>query len=504
MTSIYDLMKRYVGHRVSIMTHSQTRLVGEVASIHDDGVRLTNTLEHSESEDHGWYAQICHAHPEDDARPRHAESLVSWHAILAATCLDDDIVPPQASSEDKVEDDAPDPFVIVNTDGDLTAYDSEGESQQIPTDRFLLEIGAQLIPLMATEGGRPMVEQIRKLRRRHANQAGWSFPTLRVRDNLKLSPNGYRVLINGCQVASSQAQPDCYLAISTDETDDPLEGQKTTEPAFGLTAYWIDGEQRHHAELLGYTVVDPPAVIVTHLAEVLRRYGAELLGYEHVQQLLDDAEQVTPTVVRELTKGTGSLPTIHYVLRRLLEEGISLKGLVSILECLGHHKRTSSDLENLTSAVRVSIGRQICEPFRDHKGRVRAVVFHPAAERRLAESFDVNLDDDTLERVLKCLSKRFSPQEKLHEGTALLVDTSLRYRLRKQIARALPDVPVIAYQEIPSDLMLHPLHVIQLNELDSVHEATDNSLKDNENPAGKQPTPKITGFAQPAIPRQPR
>ena len=429
MSSIYNLMERYVGRRVSITTHSQMRLIGEVASIHDDGVLLIDTVEQNELEDQGWYAQICHAHPEDDTRPRQAESLISWHAILIASCLDDDIAPPQppAEEEEEAEGSLPEPFVIITNGGDLTAHDAEDGRLPIRTDRFLLEIGVRLIPLMRSEDGKRMLERIGELRRHHTRQSGWTFPTLRIRDNMNLDENGYRFLIDGCRVASAHVQPGYCLAIASDETADSLDGQETTEPSFGLPAYWIDSEQRGDAELRGYTVVDPPAVIVTHLAEVLRRYGAELLGYEQVRQLLDRVEEVAPTVVRELMRGTGAVPTTHYVLRRLLEEGVSLKGMAGILECLGHHKRTISDLEKLTRVVRVSIGRQICEPFRDGEGRVRVVVFHPAAEQRLVESLKSKTDGDTLECLVKCLSKQFPSREKVHEGTALLVDTSLRW-----------------------------------------------------------------------------
>ncbi len=500
---MYDLMQRYVGHRISITTYSHTRLIGEVASIHADGVLLIDTVEVNELEDQGWYAQICDAHPEDDTRPHQVESLISWHAILVATCLDDDIAPPP-SAECKTKKSIAKASVIVNSGRDTAEHDAKDGNRPGMADRFRLEIGAQLVPLMAADNEKPLVKRVKDLRREHAEKVGWSFPPLRIRDNLELNQNGYRVLIDGCQVAAAQVQPGRYLAISNGETTDSLDGQETTDPVFGLTAYWVDSEQRAEAEQRSYTVVDATTVIITHLGEVLRRHAAELLGYEQVQELLDNVEEVAPTAVREVIDGIGAVRTTHYVLRRLLEEGVSLRGLVAMLECLGHHKRTTSDLEKLTGAVRASIGRQICEPFRDERGRVRAVVFHPLAERRMTELCNTGAEPATLERLLECLSKRFCQQVNAYEDTALLIDTSIRHCVWKQINRALPDVRVIAYQEIPSDLLLEPVDLIELDELEPGKEVSDASIEDTANQNRRKPDDRVLESARTTIPKQPR
>ena len=398
----------------------------------------------------------------------------------------------------------PEASVIIRNGSIEPSGDTEVESLLRPSDRFQMEIGAQLIPLMKVKDSVPLDERIGSLRREMALEGGWCFPPLRIRDNCKLDPNGYRILIDGCQVAADEVQLGHYLAISNDKEDDSLEGTETTEPVFGLPAHWIDAEQRRGAELRGYTVVDAPTVIVTHLGEIVRRHAAELLGYEQVRRLLDRVEEETPTVVREIIDGTGAVRTTHYVLRRLLEEGVSLKGLVGILECLGHHKRTISDLEELTGAVRASIGRQICEPYRDDQGRVRAVVFEPKAEQRLTELCNTATDVGTLERLLESLIRRFPPKDEGHKDTSLLVDASIRHRVWRQINRCLPDVRVIAYQEIPTDLLLEPVDMIRLEELEPSETAPDDSPEYSEALTSEEPEAKATELAESHIPRQPR
>ena len=506
MSSIYELMTRYVGRWVSITIHSHLRLIGKVDSVHEDGVLLTDTLQQDELEEQGWYANICNAHPEDDTRPRQAESLICWHAIQVVTCLDDDIAPPEppVQEDEEEEDKLPAPFVIVNTGQGLTAHDVEEEAPLIPGDRFLMEIGVGLIGMMRSDDGDSVIRRIANLRREQARQAGWYFPPLRIRDNLTLEQADYRILIDGCLVAAARLQPGRYLAISSDDTPQALQGEETTDPAFGRTAYWIDTEQRQDAEQQGYTVVDPPTVIVTHLGEILRRYGAELLGYEQVQRLLTHVEDAAPIVVRELIDGTGAVRTVHYVLRRLLEEGISLRASTRILECLAHHKRTISDLEELTRAVRVSIGRQICEPFRDDRGRVRAVVFYPEAERHLVESCHSPIDDHTLEGLFTCLGQYFSLQERVDEGAALLVDGSIRYSVWKHLARPFPGVRVIAYQEIPADLILEPVHMIRLEELTGQQDVGDALQADETIASGEEADVETAGSASRTVRRQPR
>jgi hypothetical protein len=568
--NIGKLLQRYVGRRVWVSTYSHAKIVGEVASVYEDCVRLVNTSVVNELEDQGWYAQMREADSEDYAGPRQAESLIPLHSILVATCLDDDVPLPLPEEEDPSGGE-PRATAVITSGADETRRDMDSSGDGLPVDRFSLEIGPRLVPLVASEpgnapartgdgtspksssvtvvtnipreailphspgdsaalakalerlsaglktGGKPnpgkpdhlLKERIAGLRRDIAAKAGWVFPVLRIRDSLQLEPEAYRILIHDCEVSRGRIVPGSYLAIAPNDDLQPLLGEETIEPAFGLRAYWIQPEDRRRAALMGYTVVEALAVIVTHLGEVIRRHAAELLGYEQVAELLQRVQQTSPTLVQELIPNVMSIRTVHYVLRRLLEERVSLKSLVAVLECLGQYGGSAEDLEGLLAVVRVCIGREICAPYRDEQNRVRAMVFHPSADQRMQELLADDFDPwqaGGLERLIACLRQRWEPTLRVGREAALVVDGAWRYRFWRRVHPVLPDLSVIAYSEIPPECTLDVVEIIQLEDLENsgLHTPEEtlvpaglSSLGAETADAGSEPA----GTASPRLPR---
>ncbi len=339
----------------------------------------------------------------------------------------------------------------------------------LQADRISLEIGAALIPLVTAKRGPGLLDRIGGLRRDLARQSGLWVPAVRVRDNIQLEPQAYRVLIGGREVARGDVRPDLWLAI------DPggaaritLTGENAREPAFGLPAKWIAEGERNRAEMAGYTVVDAPSVIITHLGEVVRRHASELLSREDLKAMVDKVRETAPAVVDELIPNVITMGTLHRVLTLLLEERVPISNLSRILESLASHAATIKDVSELTERVRVDIGRAVVDRFRDPSGRIRAIVLDPRLEvelRRLVQNQQLALDPARLEQMTVRLAAEIRKANARGHEVALLCDASLRRAIRHAVARALHDLTVVSYQEIPTDLLMEPVAVIRPEDL---------------------------------------
>ncbi|QJW94397.1 flagellar biosynthesis protein FlhA [Frigoriglobus tundricola] len=295
------------------------------------------------------------------------------------------------------------------------------------------------------------------------------MPAVRVRDNIQLDPTAYRVLIGGREVARGDVRPDLWLAIDPGGAAKiPLAGEVTREPAFGLPARWIGDADRNRAEAAGFTVVDAPNVIITHLGEVVRRHAGELLSREDLKAMVDKVRETSPAVVDELIPGVMTMGLLHRVLTLLLDERVPVSNLPRIMESLATHAPTVKDPADLAERVRVDIGRSVVDRFRDPNGRIRAVVLDPRLEvelRRSVQGPQLVLDPTRLEQLTLRLSDELRKASARGYEVALLCDASLRRALRHALARALADLVVVAYQEIPTDLLMEPVAVIRPEEL---------------------------------------
>ncbi len=338
----------------------------------------------------------------------------------------------------------------------------------LQSDRIGLEIGARLIPLVDNRRGTGLVDRIGGLRRDVARQSGLWVPAVRVRDNIQLEPDCYRILIGGREVARATIRPNLWLAIDPGTARITLAGEDAREPAFGLPAKWISETERQRAEMAGFTVVDAPSVLITHLGEIVRRHAHELLSREDLKSLVDKVRESSPAVVDELIPNMLTMGSIHRVLTLLLEERVPITNLARILEGLANHAQTTKDVTELTDRVRADIGRTICDRFRDDKGRIRAIVLDPRLEielRRSIQDKQLVLDPSRLEQLIMKLSNEMRKANARGIDVALLCDSSLRRALRHAVARSLSDLSLISYQEIPTDLLMEPVAIIRPEDL---------------------------------------
>ena len=339
----------------------------------------------------------------------------------------------------------------------------------LQADRISLEIGAALIPLVNAKRGPGLLDRIGGLRRDLAKQNGLWVPAVRVKDNLNLDSQAYRVLISGREVARGEVRPELWMAIDPSGAGTiVIDGEDAKEPAFGLPAKWILDADRQRAEMNGYTVVDAPSVVITHLGEVVRKHAQELLSREDLKALVDRVRETNPAVVDELVPNMLSMGSLHRVLLALLDERVPISNLPRIFESLASHAATTKDVRELTERVREDIGRAICDRFRDATGRLRAVVLDPRLEiefRRSVQGNQLVLDPGRLEQLTLRMMNEIRKAGARGYEVALLCDSSLRRAVRHALSRALGDLSVIAFQEIPTDMLMEPVAVIRPEDL---------------------------------------
>jgi flagellar biosynthesis protein FlhA len=338
----------------------------------------------------------------------------------------------------------------------------------LQTDRATVEVGARLIPLVDPRRGNGLLDRVAGLRRDLARKNGLWVPPIRLRDNIQLEANTYRILIGGREVARGQLRPERLLAIEPGKTHITLDGEATKDPAFGLPARWINENDRQRAELGGFTVVDAPSVLITHLGEIVRRHAHELFSREDLKMLIDKARETYASVIDELLPNVLSMGTLHRVLCLLLEEHVPISNLPRILEGLAHHAPATKDPVELTERVRVDLGRVICDRFRDAQGRLHAIILDPRLEmelRRTPQEKTLAIDPSRLEKMIMFLLNEWRKATARGQDIALLTDTSLRRPLRHALVRGMPDLAIIAYQEVPGDLLLEPVALLKPEDL---------------------------------------
>ncbi len=356
----------------------------------------------------------------------------------------------------------------------------------VQQDRVCVEIGVRLVPLVDPGREKGLAKRITALRAELARKFGIWVPPIRVRDSLHLGPNVYRVLVGGREVARGKLRPDMLLAINPGDAQGELEGEDTTEPAFGLPALWIPVHMRQRAEQKGFTVVDPTTVLITHLGEILRKYAHELFSREDLQKLLDKVRETSPTVVDELKPDLIRMGELHQVLLLLLQERVPLTNLTRILEVVVQGAGQTKSPVELADQVRLHLGRDILDRLRDEQGRVGVVVMDPRLEMKLKERLNngqLQLPHDALERLVAALASRWEKGHLKGRELTLLTDHQLRRPLRNAVERALPDLMVTAYPEIPPDMQVEIQEIVKLEE---VWPAVDQSPAD-QSPGGRAP-----------------
>ena len=336
-------------------------------------------------------------------------------------------------------------------------------------DPMELEIGYGLIPLVDEAQGGTLLKRITLVRRQVALDLGITVPTIRIRDNLQLRPNEYRIKLRGVEVAAGEVYPDRLMAMNAGGVSGEIDGIDGREPAFGLAAKWIPESQRMHAEALGYTVVDPASVVTTHLSEVIRTHAADILRRQDVQRLLDGVRMEHPAVVDELVPHLLSLAEVQQVLQHLLREGISIRDLVTVLEALGNHARTTKDVPTLAEHVRAALAPAISARYATPEGDLYVLTLQPEVSSHLVDSLQatesgpqLSLDPEWLQRLLTAIAREMERVASLGRQPILLVPAGIRLALRRATERSLPNLTILSYREIAPNVQVHAAGMVRV------------------------------------------
>jgi len=325
----------------------------------------------------------------------------------------------------------------------------------MPVDILGLEVGYRLIPLVDRNQDGELLRRIRGIRKKFAHEMGFVVPAVHIRDNLELKPNGYRLALKGVEMGRGEAYVGMFLAINPGRVLGNLTGTPTRDPAFGLPAVWIEAELREQAQAFGYTVVDASTVIATHLSNIIQSHSAELLGREEVQQLLDHLAKESPKLVEELVPKLLSLSTLHRVLQSLLDEGVHIRDMRTVIETLAEHAPRTQNVDELASLVRVALGRAIIQQIYPGANELQVITLDPGLEGILMQATQTSgaegagLEPGLAENLLAQAQTVAQNQEQIGLPAVLLVQAPLRGLMSRFLRRAVPQLKVISHAEVP-------------------------------------------------------
>ena len=320
-------------------------------------------------------------------------------------------------------------------------------------DPIALDVGYRLIPLVDKSQDGELMRRIKGVRKRLSEELGFLITPVRIRDDLDLPPQGYRISLLGSAIAQGEIHADRELAINPGHIDQPIQGIPARDPAFNLEAVWIEPVQREEAQARGYTVVDVPTVIATHLSKVLQENAHELLGHQETQQLLDRLAKTAPRLVEELTPKTLPLPVIVRVLQDLLRDQVAITNMRTICQTLAEFGRASQDPDLLTGHVRAALGRSIVQKLGNQSEELPVITLEPRLEQILQDALkgggEGGIEPSLAERVQARLSETTQRQEIAGQPAVLLVSPALRPWLARFLRFAVPSLKVLAYNEVP-------------------------------------------------------
>jgi flagellar biosynthesis protein FlhA len=339
----------------------------------------------------------------------------------------------------------------------------------LQVDPIEFEFGYGLIPLADTQQGGDLLDRIILIRRQCALELGVVVPVIRIRDNIQLKPNEYVIKIKGNTVARGELLLNHYLAMSPGVDDDSISGIETTEPAFGLPAIWIDEAMKERAELSGYTVVDPPSVVATHLTEVIKKHAHELVGRQETKTLVESVKESYPALVDDLIPNMLSIGDVQKVLSKLLREKISVRDLVTILETLADNGGYTKDPEILTEYVRQSLSRQITQQYAASGNALKVITVGPALEKRIAEAVQQSdqgsylaLDPSSSQMIYHRLNEQVNKAIQSGQQPVILTSPTIRMYLRQLLERTMQDIPVLSYSELEPSVEIQSMGVVNL------------------------------------------
>jgi flagellar biosynthesis protein FlhA len=324
----------------------------------------------------------------------------------------------------------------------------------MPVDTLGLEVGYRLIPLVDKGQAGELLKRIKGIRKKFAQEVGFLAPPVHIRDNLELKPSAYRITLKGVEVGSGESMNGQFLAINPGMASGTLPGLVTTDPAFGLPAIWIDAGLKDEAQSMGYTVVDAGTVIATHLNHLITTHASELLGRMEVQALLDHLAKDAPKLVEDLVPKVVSLSTLQKVLQNLLQEGVHIRDMRTIIETLSEHAGSTSDQNDLTALVRIALGRAIVQQLFPGTNELSVMTLDNRLERLLVQALNAGGDGTGIEpgladTIVQQAANAAQQQEAMGLTPVLLVPGPLRTLLSRFLRRALPQLKVLSHSEIP-------------------------------------------------------
>ncbi|RCW70700.1 flagellar biosynthesis protein FlhA [Saliterribacillus persicus] len=338
----------------------------------------------------------------------------------------------------------------------------------INMDPIEFEFGYALIPLADSNQGGDLLDRVVMIRRQLAIELGIVIPVVRIRDNIQLNPNAYRLKIKGNEVAKGELLLDHYLAMSPGMEDDDLEGIDTVEPAFGLPAKWIGEDFKDDAEMSGYTVVDPPSVVSTHITEIIKKYAHELLGRQETQQLIDHLKESYPILVEEVTPEPLRVGDVQKVLAKLLREQVSIKNLPVIFETLADFAKMTTDTDLLAEYVRQSLSAQITNYHAENRNQLNVVTVSGEVEKLIAEHIQqtehgsyLAMDPESQQKIIQSVSENVEQLSLQEETPIILCSPTVRMYMKQLLDRFFPQVTVLSYNELEPTIEIKSIGMVK-------------------------------------------
>ena len=357
----------------------------------------------------------------------------------------------------------------------MSAEESEAEEIRKPenvvsllhVDPIELEFGYGIIPLADVNQGGDLLDRVVMIRRQIALELGTVVPIIRLRDNIQLNPNQYIIKIKGIQVTEGEILFDHYMAMNPGYVEEEITGIPTFEPSFHLPAIWITEGQREKAESLGYTVVDPPSIIATHLTEVIRSHISELLTRQDVQNLIDNLKETNPALVEELVPKLLNIGEVEKVLQNLLKEGISIRDLLTVFEILADHAATTRDTDVLTEYVRQGLRRAISSRYFPPNEATSVITLDPKLEQEIMGSVKqteqgayLTLPPDRIHAVMEDVGNRIKEFESTGKTPIVVCSPIVRMYFKKMSEDYYNDLIVISYNEVEPNVELQSVGMV--------------------------------------------
>lgn len=346
----------------------------------------------------------------------------------------------------------------------------ENIETMLPVDMLELEVGYGLINIVESDQSGDLLERIVSIRKQFALDLGIVVPSIHIRDNLQLAPGEYRMLIKGNKVGGGLLRPDSMLAMDPGNVSDRIDGIPTKEPAFGLDAMWVSPSRKEDAEFAGYTVVDLPTVMATHITELIRGHAHELVGRQEASSLIENFKKTHPKVVDELIPDLLPLGSVVRVMQSLLKEQVSIRNLLTIFESLADDAPRTKDIEVLTEGVRKALARGITAKYTTDQGNIPVMTLHPVIEELIANSLlqteqgvQLVMDPSTAHRLINEIARAVEGHPEIASQPILLTSPTSRRHLYKLTSRFIPQLVVLSHNELTADADVQSVALVEMN-----------------------------------------